>query len=129
MTKKLAMLLVSILVLTLISVSLLAEEPVKFKLIVTDGDTGVLGWVRAISIYPFDPVAKKRADDPIVKIDLPRDPVKFEPVPVGSYDITITVLRYGMDPILILLSRMQLTEDTVLDMREIEIPYSLFIPS
>lgn len=121
--------LMALLVVVILSAVVMAGEPKTFELVVTDGGTGVLGWVRAISIYPFDPVAKKRAADPILKIDLPRDPVKFKPIPAGTYDITITVLRYGTDPILILLSQMELAKDTVLDMRKIEIPYNLFIPS
>lgn len=121
--------LMGLLAMVIFSAAVTAEAPPTFQLVVTDGGTGVLGWVRAISVYPFDSAADKRAEDPIVNIDLPREPVKFEALPEGTYDITITVLRYGVNPILILLSRMQLTEDTVLDMRKIEIPYNLFIPS
>ena len=121
--------LTTLLVVVILSAVVMAGETKTFDLVVTDGGTGVLGWVRAISIYPFDHAAKKRAADPILKIDLPRDPVQFKAVPAGTYDITITVLRYGTDPILILLSRMDLAKDTVLDMRKIELPYNLFIPS
>ena len=131
--RKLAMrprwILIALLLVVILSVVVMAEKTKTVKLVVTDGGTGVLRWVRAVSIYPFDTVAKKRAVDPILKIDLPRDPVQFKTVPAGTYDITITVLRYGTDPILILLSRMDLAKDTVLDMRKIEIPYNLFIPS
>jgi len=132
MAKKLALILVGILVLTLVSVSLLAEEPVKFKLIVTDEGNWVLRWVQAISVFPFDPVKEARGEEArgeeaIAKIDSPSDPTTFSLAP-GNYEVVISVLKYGREPMEISLGHLKLSADTVIDLLEAEIPFELFLP-
>jgi len=119
MARKLTLMLVGILVLTLLSASVLAEEPVKFKLAVTDGGNWVLRWVQAISVFPFDPVKKAReekarGEEAIAKIK--------------DYEVVISVLKYGREPMEISLGHLKLSADTVIDLLKAEIPFELFLP-
>jgi len=136
MTKKLAMLLVSILALTLISVSLLAEEPVKFKLIVTDGDTQFLSWCETISIFPFDPTKKVRVKEAIAKCEPSLDPVKLL-LPKGNYEIVVEILGFRVgstteELFVIPLGQITVSQDSVFDTREAKVAPGVvpaFIPS
>lgn len=125
MAKKLAMLLVSILVLTLVSVSLLAEEPVKFKLIVTDGDTEFLSWCETISIFSFDPTKKVRAKEATANCEPPSDPVKFL-LPKGNYEIVVKILGFRVgsateEQFVIPLGQIALSQDSVFDTRKAKV--------
>jgi len=136
MAKKLTAVLVSILALTLISVSLLAEEPVKFKLVVTDGETEFLSWCEAVSIFPFDSTRKARAEEAIAKCEPPLDSVKFL-LPRGNYEIVVRILGFRVgsrteEEFVISLGQIALSQDSVFDTREIKVaPDSVpqFIPS
>jgi len=131
MTKKLT-LLIGILALTLVSLSVLAEEPVKFRLTVTDGGNWVLRWVQAISVFPFDPVKEARGEEArgeeaIATIVSPSDPTTFSLAP-GDYEVVISVLKFGREPMEISLGHVKLSADRVLDLLEAEIPFELFLP-
>lgn len=132
MARKLALMLVGILVLTLVSASVLAEKPVKFKLTVTDGGNWVLRWVQTITVFPFDPVKKARGEEArgekaVAKIDSPSDPTTFSLAP-GDYEVVISVLKYGREPMEISLGYLKLSADTVIDLLKAEIPFELFVP-
>ena len=132
MGKKLTLMLIGVLMLTLVSLSALAEEPVKFKLVVTDEGDWVLRWVQAISVFPFDPVKeargeKARGEEAVTKIKSPSDPTTFSLVP-GDYEVVINVLKYGREPMEISLGHVKLSADTVIDLLKAEIPFELFLP-
>lgn len=136
MAKKWAMLLVSILALMLISANLLAEEPVKFKLIVTDGDTEFLSWCETVSIFPFNPVEKVRAKEAIAKCEPPLDPVKFL-LPKGNYEIVVKILGFRVgstteEEFVIPLGQVAISQDGVFDTRKARVAPGVvpaFIPS
>ena len=130
MAKKLALMLVGILVVTLLSASLLADEPEKFTLTVTDGENWVLRWIQTVSVYPFDPnkdADEARGAEAVARIDSPSDPATFSLAP-GNYEVVISVLKYGREPMEISLGHLKLSADRVIDLREADLPFMLFMP-
>ena len=97
------------------------NEPPEYTLTITDGGSGVLSWVQAVSVVPLDPGAEGS------RVDSPSDPVEFS-LPEGDYEIVISVLRYGRELIEIPLGRVELSADTAIDLMEAEVPFELFIP-
>lgn len=107
-----------------------AEEP-KFVLAVTDGGNWLLPWIQAVSVYPFDPAAdpeQARGAEAVAKIDSPADPITFS-LPSGDYEIVITVLKYGIEPMGISVGHVKLSADIVVDLLEAKIPFELFLPA
>jgi hypothetical protein len=134
--KKFLLVLVGVLVVVLLSTSLLADEPEKLTLTVTDGGVGFLSWCEKISIFQFDPIEKTREEKPIVVCDSPADPVEFS-LPEGDYEAVISILGFRIGSVdeelfVIPLGQIGLSENMVFDIWEAEIsPEDVprFIPS
>ena len=135
MARKLTLMLVGVLVVTLLSVGVLAEKPVKFKLTVTDGGAGFLTWFESISVFPYNAATKKTDEKPVVVVKPVLKVVQLELAP-GDYEIVITMLgrwRGNCEEVLATASwgKVNLSKDQVFDFYKVGIPTKLqnFVPS
>ena len=124
--RQIVLVLVSVLLaVTFLSTSIVADEPEKFTLTVTDEGIGFLSWCENVSIYEFDAVKKTKGEDPAALCSSPVDLVEFS-LPGGNYEAVISILGFRVgstheELFVIPLGQIKLSEDMVFDIWEAEV--------
>ena len=122
---------VMVLLLTLFSITLYAEEAKKMNLTITDNGGWVLKWIQRVNVYPYSPEKGTEGSiesGVIASIEDPSDPLTFS-LGAGNYLISIIVLEYGQDEREIVVGSVGLGKDKSINLLDAELPFEVFIPA